>query len=291
MRRILRGEEGYPSRLQRVHRPPEWIYVLGELPPDGDPVVAIVGSRAATRAGGAFAEELAAELARAGIVVVSGLARGIDAAAHRGALAGGGRTVAVVGCGLDVPYPREHAELKRRIVASGAILSEYAPGTPPLAHHFPRRNRLLAGLSDAVVVVEAGGRSGALVTARWALDMGREVLVVPRAPWDPNSEGVLRLLRDGAAPVCSAADVEAALPLPGSRPALESRLLGILAQRGRATVEEMLEAVGCGVAATQLLAALGRLEIEGRIRCARGVYTLAGTGTASAELRAASGGA
>ncbi len=162
-----------------------------------------MGARRATAYGREVAEYLGRELAAAGVAVVSGMARGVDAAAHRGALAGGGRTVAVWGAGPDRVYPPEHAELAEEIAAPGCLLTEYPPGAPPLAHHFPERNRLIAGLAEAVVVVEADERSGALITARLALDEGREVLAVPGSVFSRLSAGPNGLLRAGAAPVLS----------------------------------------------------------------------------------------
>ena len=159
---------------------------------------------------------LAAGLARAGVVVVSGLARGTDAAAHEGALAGG--TVAVLGCGIDVAYPPEHRALQERIAGQGLVLTEFPPGTPPLRHHFPQRNRLIAALSRGVVVVEASARSGALITANRALDLGREVFAVPGPIGRRTSEGTNALLRDGARIVLDATDILAELGLPAPEP-------------------------------------------------------------------------
>lgn len=169
--------------------------------------MAVVGSRKATPQGRAMAEHLGAGLAGRGIVVVSGCAFGIDAAAHRGALAAGGPTVAVLGGGLDVAAPPSNRGLAARIAREGCLVTEFPPGMPPLKHHFPRRNRIIAGLARIVVVVEAAGRSGALTTARHALAAGREVMAVPGHPYLPNSAGVNGLLVDGAHPVRSVDDV------------------------------------------------------------------------------------
>ncbi len=179
-------------------------------------VVAVVGTRRATHDGQAIARRLAAELAEAGVEVVSGLARGIDQAAHRGALEAGGRTLAVLGTGLDVDYPSGTRELRRRIVASGGLVTEQVHGFG-VRHRsqFTARNRILVGLADAVVVVEAGARSGALNSASWAADLGREVLVVPASPSSPTAAGSLQLLREGAVPVRDASDVMAEIGLTG----------------------------------------------------------------------------
>jgi len=185
----------------------------------GGPAVAVVGSRAATEPGVEFARELARDLALAGVVVVSGMARGVDAAAHEGALLAGGETVAVLGCGIDVVYPPEAVRLRNRIAEQGALLSEFPPGTRPLPRNFPRRNRIVSGLAQVVVVAEAPLRSGALITARLALDQGREVMAVPGSPLFPHTAGSNRLLAEGAAPVTCAADVLAALGTLPWRPA------------------------------------------------------------------------
>ncbi len=200
----------YPPLLRAVPDAPMVLYRIGD-PRVAASTVAVVGSRAPTAAAADFARRLSADLAASGWTVVSGMARGIDAAAHDGALRGGGRTVAVLGCGVDVVYPPGAGSLRERIVAAGVLLSEYPPGTPPLPPHFPARNRVISGLSRGVVVVEAARRSGALITARCALDQGREVMAVPGNPLFPHTEGSNRLLRDGALLVAEAADVLAAV--------------------------------------------------------------------------------
>jgi len=172
-------DDEYPAQLREVPEAPECLYVRGALAREDALAVAVVGSRLATEYGVGVAEGLGAALAARGITVVSGLARGIDSAAHRGALRVGGRTIAVLGSGADVIYPPENRRLAARIEGSGAVVSQFAPGTPPLAHHFPLRNRVIAGLSLGVVVVEAAERSGALITARLAAEFGREVMAVP----------------------------------------------------------------------------------------------------------------
>lgn len=209
---IAIGEPGYPPLLAETVDPPPLLYMAGDPATAARPAVCIVGSRAASRRGRITARSLAADLAARGIAVVSGLARGIDTAAHLGAIDGAGGTVAVLGCGLDVPYPRENADLSVEIARRGCLVSEFPFGTPPLRHHFPRRNRILAGLSLGTVVVEAGAGSGAMTTALLAAEEGREVLAVPGPVDHPGSFGPHRLLRDGAALVETAADILAALP-------------------------------------------------------------------------------
>jgi DNA processing protein len=202
---------GYPPLLALLEDAPPVLAVLGSPEALAQPAVAMVGSRNASANGRRFAELLAQQLAEAGLLVVSGMARGIDAAAHAGALRGG-RTVACVAGGLDQPYPPEHAELQARIAAHGAVISEQPLGTAPQARHFPRRNRLIAGLALGVVVVEAAVRSGSLITARLAQESGREVFAVPGSPLDARCRGANDLIRQGAHLVEEAADVLQNLP-------------------------------------------------------------------------------
>jgi DNA processing protein len=187
----------YPRRLFEIGDPPPLLYLRGRLPV-WDPALAVVGSRRATREGLKVAERLSADIAAAGIGVVSGLARGIDSAAHRGALAGGGTTVAVLGCGVDVAYPPENRDLADQIALTGCIVSEFPMGTQPLAEHFPRRNRIISGLSRGVLVVEAVEKSGSLITASYALDQGREVMAIPGPISSPANRGSNRLIKQGA---------------------------------------------------------------------------------------------
>jgi DNA processing protein len=221
---IARGEPEYPVRLAEIADPPPLLAVLGDPALLTAPGVAIVGARNASAHGRMLARTLGQELAEAGLVVVSGLARGIDTAAHEGALAAGGGTVAVIASGIDVPYPPENAPLMAEIAGRGAVVSERPPGAVPQARHFPRRNRIIAGLSLGVVVVEAAPQSGSLITARLAAEQGREVMAVPGSPLDPRHRGTNQLLRDGATLVESAADIRAALgalvssPAPVKRP-------------------------------------------------------------------------
>lgn len=209
--RVIPPDSGdYPACLRLVADAPLLLYLAGESVPMENSV-AVVGSRAPTQAAKEFACELAADLGAAGWTVVSGMARGIDTAAHEGALRGGGKTVAVLGCGVDVVYPPEAGRLRSRILEQGALLSEYSPGVLPLPRHFPARNRLISGISRGVVVVEAPLRSGALITARLALDQGREVMAVPGNPLYSHTAGSNRLIREGAVPVTCAGDVIEAL--------------------------------------------------------------------------------
>jgi DNA processing protein len=213
-----RDDPRYPPLLLELAVPPPVLAVRGDLDALQAGGAAIVGARAATDYGQRAARSLARDLAAAGIIVVSGLARGVDAAAHRATLDAGGRTVAVMGTGLDRVYPAEHRRLADAIAARGALVTEFAPRELPLTYHFPRRNRIIAALSWAVVVVEADRTSGSLSTARWAAEQGRVVLAVPGRIGDPGSEGPLALLRDGAPAATCGADVWAVFPA-GARPA------------------------------------------------------------------------
>lgn len=214
----------YPRRLFEIGSPPPLLYLRGTVPV-WDPAVALVGSRRATRNGLKAAEGLAADLASSGLLVVSGLARGIDTAAHRGALLGGGPTVAVLGCGVDLAYPPENLELSQQIAANGCLLSEFPLGTQPLADHFPRRNRIISGLSRGVLVVEAAQRSGSLITARYALDQGREVMAVPGPINVASCRGSNGLIKDGAALVDSLDDILAALQISPAAASVQPSLL------------------------------------------------------------------
>jgi DNA processing protein len=204
---LTEADEVYPRSLREIHDPPSVLFVQGEIRPSDAVAVAIVGTRHATRYGLQQAEKLAGGLARAGVTVVSGLARGIDAAAHRGALAAGGRTIAVLGSGLLRLFPPEHKELSDEVAASGAVVSELPPEFEPMGGNFPQRNRIISGLSLGVIIVEAPERSGALITARLATEQGRDVFAVPGRVDSRPSRGCHRLLRDGATLVESADDV------------------------------------------------------------------------------------
>ncbi|MEJ5223727.1 MAG: DNA-processing protein DprA [Anaerolineales bacterium] len=206
-------DDAYPARLKDINQPPPVLYLRGDLTPEDHWAVAIVGTRAVTAYGRQVTEDLAAALARHGVTVVSGLARGVDAIAHAAALKAGGRTLAVLGSGVDVIYPPEHRQLAEKITTQGAIISDYAPGTPPESSNFPPRNRIISALSLAVVVIEAAETSGALITAEFAADQGREVFAVPGSIFAPQSKGTNRLIANGARPLLSPQDVLTALDL------------------------------------------------------------------------------
>lgn len=211
-RRLARHDLEYPAALSEDPDAPDVLYVRGALANDDALAVAVVGSREPTPYGVGVAEELAGELAARGVTVVSGLARGIDSAAHRAALRAGGRSIAVLGSGVDRVYPHEHRRLAAEIAERGAVVSQFAPGTPPRPYHFPIRNRVIAGMALGVVVVEAAEQSGALITARLAAELGREVMGVPGRVTSPASRGVHALIKDGAALVETWRDVVDTLP-------------------------------------------------------------------------------
>jgi DNA processing protein len=201
------GSEDYPRLLSEISDPPTCIWTRGDREAFASIGVAVIGARYASEEGLAAAHEIAFDLARAGIVVISGLARGVDSAAHRGALDAGGRTIAVLGTGIDVVYPTENAELSELIASSGILVTEFPLGSAPEDWHFPRRNRIISGLSKAVVVVEAKEKSGSLITARLAADQGRDVMAVPGTFVGGRNRGANALLRDGAKLVESAVDI------------------------------------------------------------------------------------
>ena len=198
-RAITWNDDEYPARLKEIYDLPPVLYVLGELRPDDERSVAVVGTRGPTAYGREVAYQLTYDLARSGVAIVSGLARGIDAVAHRAALEAGQRTIAVLGSGIDVMYPREHAGLASEIVQNGALVSEHPMGTRPKAENFPRRNRIMSGMTLGTVVIEAGEKSGALLTSSHALEQDREVFAVPGNIFSPSSRGANRLIRDSAA--------------------------------------------------------------------------------------------
>ena len=241
------GSDGYPASLAAIPDAPLVLYRLGAGTHGGN-TVAIVGSRAPTSPGKEFAGLLAAGLAAAGWTVVSGMARGVDTAAHEGALRGGGNTLAVLGCGVDVVYPPEAGRLRERIIGRGALLAEVPPGTLPFPRNFPARNRIISGISRGVVVAEAPSRSGALITARFALDQGKEVMAVPGNPLFPHTAGSNGLIREGASPVTSAEDVVGFLGWTFPVPREESREREILRFLTRPRhVDEISEVLGIAV--------------------------------------------
>jgi DNA processing protein len=279
-RRIRRTESAFPWLLSAIHDPPVQLYLRGSADAAllSEPALAVVGARACSPYGRSAARSLARDVAAAGVVVVSGMARGIDGEAHRGALEAGGRTVAVLGCGIDRDYPAAHAELSRRIGENGLVVSEYEPGIEPAPWRFPARNRIIAGLCRATLVVEARERSGALITADFALEEGRDVLAVPGEITSSLSAGTNALIKLGATPVTSAADV---LELYDVAPA--ARILAPLGPAAEALLAHLSDAALTGdelVRATALdpgesAAALMELELAGRVTLEDGVYRAA----------------
>jgi DNA processing protein len=284
---LHRGRPGFPAQLEAIPDPPETLHLRGDPAVLAAPGIAIVGSRRPTPAGRATAFEFARQLAARGLVVTSGLAAGIDAAAHRGALAAGGLTVAVCGTGLDRTYPEGHAALARDIAARGALVSEFPPGTLPLPHHFPRRNRIISGLSLGVLVVEARYRSGSLITARLAAEQGREVFALPGSIHNPLARGCHRLIRDGARLVETVeevvaglqADLFAALPATAAQPrGTEANSAGPLDRESKI----LLNACGfepvdvdtlvrrTGLAAASVASLLVMLELRGEVEPSAG---------------------
>jgi DNA processing protein len=273
------SDPAYPAALTTIVDPPAVLWTRGCLTPLNAMAVAIVGSRAASPYALSVAEQLAGDLAARGVVIVSGLARGVDSAAHRGALAAGGITVGVLGSGVDVVYPREHASLAAQIDVRGAVISELVPGTPPTPFFFPLRNRIISGLSRAIVVVEANQKSGSLITARCALEQGRDVLAVPGNVLTGRNRGAHALLRDGARIVESADDIleelglyeRAAVPpfdrespnrgtAPGSS---ADPVLACLTPGEPCDLDAIAERSGLGT--TTLLPRLFELELQGTV--------------------------
>lgn len=267
-------DEAYPRRLKEIDQPPPVLYLRGNLLPEDEWAVAIVGTRGITAYGRQVTAEITSVLARRGVTVISGLARGVDAEAHKVALNAGGRTLAVLGSGVDQIYPPEHRQLANQIIASGALMSDYAPGTPPDGVNFPPRNRIISGLSMAVIVIEAGERSGALITAEFAADQGREVFAVPGNINAPKSVGCNRLIHQGARPLLTPEDVLESLDLASfqqqrvaravlPKDEVEARLLSVLTREPmhvddiRARVDMPIEKVS---------ATLALMELKGMVR-------------------------
>ncbi|HYZ91432.1 MAG TPA: DNA-processing protein DprA [Actinomycetota bacterium] len=280
-RALVPSDEEYPDELTEIDAPPPLLFVRGESLGELRPAVALVGARACTVGAMRFAERLGATFAGAGLVVVSGLARGIDVAAHLGAL-GAGRTIAVLGTGIDVAYPPEHDDLALRIASNGAVVTEFPPGVGPRAWHFPSRNRIISGLSIAVVVVEAGLRSGALITAGFALDQGREVFACTTGPENPVGSGTRELLKDGARIIvdpeqalADVLDIARAHGFEGVGSASPTSLDGELALVYAATAQP---ASSDDISATthletkRVTTALAELELDGLVECVRGSW-------------------
>lgn len=254
MGRLTKGGEGYPQALLELPQPPETLYFLGDPALLLRPAAAIVGSRKCSEYGRRTAMALGLALARSGIVTVSGMAKGIDSFGHIGALKGGGPTIAILGCGVDVCYPRENANLYAKILAQGLLLSEYPPGTEPRPYHFPQRNRLIAALCAAVAVVEADFQSGSLITAELAAELGRQVFSVPGNITSQWSMGTNKLIADGATPLIVVEDLVRAVGGPAApKPerltdetlsAEERRVLSILWEKGEVELETLCHEMG-----------------------------------------------
>ncbi len=272
---------GWPARLDHLEHPPLGLWQLGAIGPTS-PAVAVVGSRRATFGGVEIAHSIGHDLGAAGIQVISGMALGIDAAAHAGALDAGGTTVAVLGCGIDVCYPARHADLRARIVTGGSLITEEPAGSPPLRYNFPKRNRIIAALAHAVIVVEATERSGALSTARWAADLGRDVLAVPGSIRARQSSGTNLLIRDGARPFLAITDLldavqelreavpsgapgAAAAGAPGGLERFSPPLREILARMGTQPVHPDQVGTALGLAPSVVATRLGALELAGAV--------------------------
>lgn len=264
-------DDDFPENMKSVPHMPPVLFVRGRLEARDRLAVAVVGTRRATHYGAQAAERLATELAQAGVTVVSGLARGIDTDAHRGALAGNGRTIAVLGCGIDQCYPPENRKLLEQIVEHGAVLTEFPPGVGPLAMNFPKRNRIVSALARAVIAVEAGEKSGVLNTVAWAVEQGRTVFAVPGRLTDPQSIGTNRLLRDGALVVTAVEDILAELGVsrrPEKRVPVEigAELKPVFDYLGADPlhIDEICEGVGLPMA--RLLSLLLELELKGAVK-------------------------
>jgi DNA processing protein len=266
------GDAGYPEALHDLPDPPPVLFASGALTTLDAPVVAIVGTRQATAYGERVTREIAGALARAGACVVSGMARGIDAAAHRAALDAGGRTAAVLGTGVDIAYPVAHRALHARIAREGLLLSEELPGDRATAGSFPRRNRIIAALARVIIVVEAGTRSGALITATHALELGRTVAAVPGPIDAPQSAGTNELLRDGATVIASVADALAlagcTAPAQGERAVLTGDERAVWDALAAGPLDADALTARAALPARRCLAAITTLEVSGAIECA-----------------------
>ncbi len=281
---ITENDPLYPTRLKEIHDYPPLLYIKGELVREDEWAIAVVGTRRASIYGRQVTEEIVADLAHNGITIISGLARGIDSIAHRTALESGGRTIAVTGCGLDIVYPGEHVDLARKIARQGAIVSEYPLGTKPRAEHFPLRNRIMSGMSLGVLVIEAGERSGATITAHRAVEQNREVFAVPGSIYSPASKGTNNLIQEGAKLVRNCADIleelnftmlprqmeiKEAIPTTDT----ESKLLGCLSKEA-VHIDEICRHSGLPIA--EVSSTLAMLELRGLAKQLGGMnYVLA----------------
>ncbi len=285
------GDPAYPPILREIGEPPPLLYYAGDPAVLNRPSLCIVGSRRATRKGLLMARQLGSDIAGAGFTVTSGMARGIDSEAHRGALESSGKTIAVLGCGIDIPYPPENASLAVDITRAGCLISEFHPGTPPQRYHFPMRNRIMSGLSLGVIVVEAGSRSGATGTAGWAADHGREVFAVPGHPTEKGSEGPNRLLKEGAWLVDSVKDIFDIIKPPGhngpgteeseetgsfndgDEMSGEERMIHSALEADPKHVDELVRI--CHISATSAMSFLTDLELKGLAEaCGNGMWAL-----------------
>src|SRR5688572_23342146 len=271
------GSHEYPRQLVNIHDPPAVLYVIGRTAPDPTGAVAVVGARRCTELGRELAVSIGRALALAGIVVVSGAARGIDAAAHQGALGASGTTLAVMGCGIDDAYPAGSRDLVRRIGATGTVLSEYPPGTPPVQRNFPARNRIVAGLCGATVVIEGAKGSGSMISAEHAMEFGRDVYAVPGAVTNPLAEVPLQLIRDGATMIRGARDLLLDLGLGLVAEEVMERLeisddeRRALAELTGPTLPDRV-AGALGISIPQAVSLLMRLELRGLVRGVGGRY-------------------
>jgi DNA processing protein len=275
-------DDGYPPRLREVRPSPPILYVRGEIQPDDHWAVAVVGTRRITAYGHQVTDRIVTKLTQAGITIVSGMARGIDSAAHKSALEAGGRTLAVLGCGVDRIYPPENRKLAEMILDRGALISDYPPGTAPEAGNFPPRNRIISGLSMATIVVEAGKKSGALITASYAADQGREVFAVPGSVLAPQSKGTNRLIQEGARMLLDPQEVLEVLDLtrvteqsaartvlPSN--AMEAQLYGVLSHEPM-HVDEIRNQTQFDI--EQVTSTLALMELKGMVRQVGGMrYT------------------
>ncbi|RPJ23967.1 MAG: DNA-protecting protein DprA [Chloroflexi bacterium] len=276
-------DESYPQRLKEIDQPPPVLYIRGEYLPDDVFAVAIVGTRRVTPYGRQITEELSSFLAANGMTVVSGLARGVDSIAHQTSLKAGGRTIGVLGSGVDKIYPPENRALAEQMMERGAIISDYAPGTPPDASNFPPRNRIISGLSLAVVVIEAGETSGALITAEFAAEQGREVFDIPGSILAPQSKGTNKLIKNGALPLLSVNDLMQALDLTrvGEQKAArksipadetEARLMSVLGEEPL-HVDEIRNQAELPI--EKVSATLALMELKGMVRQVGGMNYVA----------------
>jgi DNA processing protein len=280
---ITSQDEDYPARLKEIDQPPPVLYLKGGLIPDDFWSVAVVGTRRVTAYGRQVTDELATYLAQNGVTVISGLARGVDAIAHQASIRAGGRTMAVFGCGVDRIYPPEHRNLATQIIQQGALISDYPPGTPPDSSNFPPRNRIISGLSMAVVVIEAAESSGALITASFAGDQGREVFAVPGNILAPQSKGTNRLIQQGAHPLLSGPDLLNVLNLTRVNEQRDARRVipldvteaTVLKVLGREPLHVDEIRTQTGLAIESVSAALVMMELKGMVQQVGGMNYVA----------------